>query len=200
MLAQIVSSMSTPPSLSDVRLSTICLLAYAAFLRIGELQNLRCRDIKFSTDGLVVHIEKSKTDQLRQGSDILVSSTSNPTCPVAMLKSYVVMGNIELASDLHLFRGISATKQGEKLRSSGALSYSRMRELFKAKIKELGYDVQLFGLHSFRVGGATAAANNPALPERLFKRHGRWRSERAKDGYIKESSHNKLMVSKSLGL
>ena len=46
----------------------------------------------------------------------------------------------------------------------------------------------------------TTAANNPDLPERLFKCHGRWRSGGAKDGYIKESIENRLKVSKSLGL
>ena len=34
----------------------------------------------------------------------------------------------------------------------------------------------------------------------LFKRHGRWKSETAKDGYIKDALENRLSVSKSLGL
>ena len=38
---------------------------------------------------------------------------------------------------------------------------------------------KLFGLHSFRSGGATAAANN-GVKYRLFKRHGRWKSEKAR--------------------
>ena len=173
LLAHIVSAMKTPPTLSDVRLTSICLLAYAAFLRIGELWNLRCQDI-FSDGCLEVHIQRSKTDQLRQGSNILVARTGNPTCPVNILRAYITMRRIELTSDQYLFQQITAIKQGERLRPSGALSYSRMREIVKAKIRELGYDDQLFGLHSFRAGGATAAANNPTLPERLFKRHGRW--------------------------
>ena len=86
------------------------------------------------------------------------------------------------------------------MRASGSLSYTRIRELVLAKIRSLGYVEKVFGLHSFRAGGATAAASDPGLPERLFKRHGRWQSERAKDGYIKESLENRLRVSKSLGL
>ena len=39
-------------------------------------------------------------------------------------------------------------------------------------------------LHSLRAGGATSAAN-VGIPDRLFKRHGRWASENAKDGYVK---------------
>ena len=51
-------------------------------------------------------------------------------------------------------------------------------------LKELGLDPKQFGLHSLRGGGASAAAN-AGVPDRWFKRHGRWISENAKDGYIK---------------
>ena len=74
-----------------------------------------------------------------------------------------------------------------------------MRELFLAKWKELGFDPSQFGLHSLRAGGATTAAN-AGVPDRLFKRHGRWRSETAKDGYVKDSREVLLSVTKSLKL
>jgi hypothetical protein len=44
----------------------------------------------------------------------------------------------------------------------------------------------LFGLHSLRSGGASQAANNN-VTDRLFKAHGRWRSENANDGYVKDT-------------
>lgn len=200
MLQELVAAMSSPPSLSDVRLGSICLLAYAAFLRIDELRKLRARDITFTEEGMKVTIVSSKTDQFRQGDEVLIASTGSPTCPVAMLQKYIAMGEVDTTSELHLFRALCSTKKGERLRLSGALSYNRIRELVLGKLKELGYDSSRFGLHSFRAGGATSAANCPGLPERLFKRHGRWRSERAKDGYVKDSRGNRLRVSKSLGL
>ena len=63
----------------------------------------------------------------------------------------------------------------------------------------LGHDKTKFGLHSLRSGGATEAANRN-VPDRLFKAHGRWRSENAKDGYVKDSLLSKLSVTKKLGL
>ncbi len=39
------------------------------------------------------------------------------------------------------------------------------------------------GLHSFRSGVASRAANM-GIDDRIFKKHGRWRSETAKDGYV----------------
>ena len=105
-----------------------------------------------------------------------------------------------LAPTYQLFRGIVHTKAGERLRATGSLSYTRvLRELFLAKLTSLGFDAKQFGLHSLRSGGASAAAN-AGVPDRLFKRHGRWRSETAKDGYVKDSVSDLLSVSKSLDI
>ena len=72
------------------------------------------------------------------------------------------------------------------LRESGQISYSCLRDLFCKKLDCLGFAAGDFGLHSLRAGGATAAAN-ARVPDRLFKRHGRWKSENAKDGYVKDN-------------
>ena len=98
-----------------------------------------------------------------------------------------------------LFWAIVSTKKDECLRRGGGLSYSHLRELLLVKIEQLGMDPKQFGMHSFKTGGATAAGN-AGVPDRLFKRHGRWRSESAKDGYVKDSVEQRLSVSKSLGV
>ena len=99
-----------------------------------------------------------------------------------------------LSSSLHLFRGIVHAKGGDRLRASGSLSYTCMRELLLGKLSQLGCDHKLFGLHSLRTGGATVAAN-AGIADRLFKRHGRWRSKTAKD-----SASSLMSVTKSLDL
>ena len=91
------------------------------------------------------------------------------------------------------------TKQGDKLRDTGGLTYTRLCECFKEKLKALGFPAEQFGLHSLRAGETTVAANN-GVPDRLFKRHGHWRSESAKDGYIKDSLEATMSVSENLGL
>lgn len=199
MLNSIVGSLGPSPKLSEIRLAASVLLAFAAFLRFDELAKLRCCDIKFTESAMSVHIVSSKTDQYRQGDTVLVARTGNATCPVAMLESYVAAAGISLSSELHLFRGVTHTRKGERLRPSGGLSYTRMREVFLAKLDQLGYDRSQFGLHSLRAGGATAAAS-AGVPDRLFKRHGRWKSETAKDGYVKDSEGARLAVSRGLKL
>ena len=69
------------------------------------------------------------------------------------------------------------------------VSYTSFRPMFKKCLNELGYDQRLYALHSFRSGGATSVVNNLrkcSLRERLLNLHGRWKSDLAKDMYIKE--------------
>ena len=75
------------------------------------------------------------------------------------------------------------TQKGQRLCSYGFLGYPG--ESFKINWLSWG-SIPKFGLHSLRSGGATDAAYSD-IPDRLFKRHGRWRSESAKHGYDKDS-------------
>ena len=199
MLTKLVDDLGSTPKLSEVRLAAIALLSFSAFLRYNELSQLRCCDITIGEQYMTVHIASSKTDQFRQGDSVVVARTGSSSCPVSMLERYMVAAELTTTSELRLFRGIVNTKKGERLKSSGTLSYTRMRELFLQKISQLGFDPSQYGLHSLRAGGASAAAN-AGIPDRLFKRHGRWKSETAKDGYIKDSMPALLSVSKSLEL
>ena len=56
-----------------------------------------------------------------------------------------------------------------------------------------------FDLHSLQVGGASAAAQ-AGVPDQLFRQHGRWKSETAKDSFVEESKENHLSASKSWDL
>jgi integrase len=191
---------SRDASLADVRALTVCLLGFAAFLRFDELSNLKLCDIAIYGEHMELFIESSKTDQLRQGARVVVARTNNELCPVAMLERYISMANVTCDStDSFLFRGIVNTKKGTRLRDKGGLSYTTVRETVLEKIEAIGLDRRQYGLHSLRAGGASAAAN-AGVPDRMFKRHGRWRSENAKDGYVKDSLTSRLQVSKAIGL
>ena len=187
-------------SLADVRALTFCLLGYAGFLRYDELSKLKLCDITTYGDHMELFIESSKTDQLRQGAIVVIARTGTSLCPVAMIERYAQTAAITLGeSDSFLFRGIVHTKKGSKLRDKGGLSYTTVRESVLERLEAIGLDKRLYGLHSLRAGGASAAAN-AGVPDRMFKRHGRWRSENAKDGYVKDSLQNRLRVSQEIGL
>ena len=77
------------------------------------------------------------------------------------------------------------TKCGYRPRSKG-LSYSWLRGLVLEAFQDIVPDISAIGTHGLRSGVAAAAANT-GVPDRLFKRHGRWASESAKDGYVQDS-------------
>jgi hypothetical protein len=110
-----------------------------------------------------------------------------------MLKSYLLQANIANNSQEFIFRSVTFCKSTNTylLRRSSPLSYTRARE-------SLGFDKSKFGLYSLRAGGATAAAN-AGINDRLFKKHGRWASDFAKDGYVCENINEKLLVTQNLG-
>ncbi|KAL9978540.1 hypothetical protein ACROYT_G016067 [Oculina patagonica] len=58
-------------------------------------------------------------------------------------------------------------------------------------------DISTIGTHSPSSGGATAAAN-AGIPDCLIKRHGRWSSDLAKDGYVKDSLSFRFCIPQDL--
>ena len=116
-----------------------------------------------------------------------------------MLEKYLELVQLPY-EDTYLFRTLTATKQGYKLRSvNQPLCYTRVRELIMDALKLIVSDVSKYCIHSLRSGGATKAAR-AGIEDRLFKMHGRWISESAKDGYVKEDFSKLLSVSQSVSL
>ena len=60
MLKAMVEAAGSDPSLTEVRLLAVCLVA---FMRCDELVKLKCADVTFNAEGMVVRIESNKTDQ-----------------------------------------------------------------------------------------------------------------------------------------
>ena len=188
----------------DLRDINIIVLSYAGFLRFSEVSNLKSSHIKFEEGYVSIFIERSKTDVYRDGSWVLVAKTGSIACPYSLLQRYLKAAKLgDTSEDQYIFRSVNYRRKTNTycLRKSsyGPISYTRAREVVLGKFKAIGLNEKLFGLHSLRAGGATAAANN-GVPDRLFKRHGRWKSELAKDGYVKDKLKERLQVSLKLGL
>jgi len=80
-------------------------------------------------------IPRSKNNQLRQGDEVLIARMGSETCPVAMLEEYMKK---RAGSNQKLFRGIVSGKVA-KLQADDRLSHTRMAELLKEKLLELGF-------------------------------------------------------------
>ena len=59
MLKAMVEAAGPAPSLTEVRLLAVCLVAFAGFMRCDELVKLKCEDITFNTESMVVRIVSS---------------------------------------------------------------------------------------------------------------------------------------------
>ena len=89
MLEAIVKDTDKSGSLTDLRLATACLLAFSGFWRFNELICLRSCDLEISQEMMTIKVLQSKTDQLKQGNELVTARTGNFTCPVVMLKKYM---------------------------------------------------------------------------------------------------------------
>lgn len=186
--------------LMEMRNFCMCIIGYAGFLRFSELVHIKRSDIVFCDAYFIITVQSSKTDKYGKGSEVFISQTNTDLCPLINLKLYLSKANIDDHSQDFIFRQVSFCKSSStyKLRNSGPLSYTRAREILLDKLESIGLDKSRFGLHSLRSGGATFAANMGVV-DRIFKKHGRWASENAKDGYVRENVKEKLSVSQNLG-
>lgn len=191
-----------PDNALKLRVFLMCLLGFSGFLRFSELSNIRLCDIKWKEAYIEINIPKSKTDIYRRGNVVIIAKTGNDMCPIFWLKKYISLLQLNVSASDYLFTAITYKKSlgGFKVvNASKPLSYTRAREILLSALSNVGLDGSQFSLHSVRSGGATAASNNN-VPDRLLKVHGRWASDKAKDGYIDDSIQKKLLVSMNLGL
>ena len=187
--------------LESCRLLAFVLLCFAGFFRCQEALSLKRSDIAFHASYMAIFLEHSKTDTYRNGRTVLIARARGSLDPVAHLYKYLRLANIPDNSQMFIFRQITKRKNGDQyLRNTNkAITYSTMRTAIKSVLNDIGLPAKEYSTHSLRAGGATAAAKN-GVPDRLFKVHGRWKSEDSKNRYVEESIHNKLKVTLNLGL
>ena len=135
MLEDMVKDANESNSLTDLRLTTASLLAYAGFLRFKKLVNISPCNITRHEGMIIIQLPRSKMDQLRKGDEVAIAQTGNITCPVAMLERYMARTGMAWDEERLLFRPICKTANTEKLRQSGSISYFCLRELFRKKLR-----------------------------------------------------------------
>lgn len=186
--------------LEHLRTITFAIISYAGFLRFSECINIRRSDILIAETHARIFIEKSKTDKYRDGHWLHVARLDSDLCPIKMLERYFSEAGICRGDTKFIFRAIQSTSKGETLRQIDKhVCYETIRKQVLNAIKPFVEDIGKYGLHSLRRGGATAAANL-GVNDRLFQKHGRWKSENIKNGYVEEDLNSLLHVTRNIGL
>ena len=160
------------PTEADVRDVFMMILMFMGFLRESEAAALRVEDVWIGelegATGPVLYIllRKSKTDQTHETATVvLCGSATSSICPIRWYRLYLKMRR----GGTHLFH--------HSTRGSVAkLSPKTPNSILKRWVARIGLEAGLYGSHSLRRGGATAASK-ARIRTHVIKRHGRWSSD-----------------------
>ena len=179
------------PAESSIRDVFMFVLMFLGFLREDEVTSLMFPDIWVGMmEGVVeevlfIRVRKSKTDPGRNGCTVvLVSCAHSVLCPVRWFRLHCRVRR----SRTHVFHAVGP--------DALPLARSTPNSLLKKWLGVIGVDPKLYGSHSLRRGGATAAAAL-AVRVHILKRHGRWASD-AVYLYIQDPNEARLEVSRAL--
>jgi site-specific recombinase XerD len=167
-------------TLIGIRNRALLILGWAGALRRSELVSLMVEDISKTRDGLILHLNKSKTDQKGEGQEVALPYGSNPmTCPVRSLEDWLAASDL---SEDPLFRRID--RHGNIL---GGLTPQSVRLIVKDCCEKVGLDPNLYGAHSLRSGFCSTAAK-AGKPEHQIMKQTRHKRSDSLQRYIKKAN------------
>lgn len=167
-----------PLTLDDLNADTAFKVAWAGFLRLGEITytateakktsfkdtKVTRSDISFSEGDqyAILRLKRSKTDTEHTGVQIVLAAMGEKTCPVNALRRLFIQDPHPANAPLFRF-------------SSSAFSRQNVVAILKKRIASIGLSNTSFSGHSFRKGAAQHAADHGILDENI-QRLGRWTS------------------------
>ena len=128
----------------------LILLGFSAALRRSELAALDFQDIEFVREGLVVHLRRSKTDQIGEGRKIGVPWGRTSACPVKALKKWLEVSQVENGP---IFRAINRGGNVGQVQ----LTAQSIALILKSYAKVAGLNPANISGHSLRSGLVTSA-------------------------------------------
>lgn len=167
-------------TLIGIRNRALLIVGWAGALRRSELVALNIEDISKTRDGLILHLNRSKTDQKGEGQEIALPYGSNPlTCPVRSLEDWLNASGI---SEGPLFRRMD--RHGNLL---GRLTPQSVGLVVKKCCESVGIDSEQYGAHSLRSGFCSTAAKAGKAEHQIMKQTRHKRSD-SLQRYIKKAN------------
>lgn len=182
-----------PKRLRALRDRALILIGYAGAFRRSELAALGREDVEERSDGLLVTIPESKTDQEGEGQQIAIRRVGGEYCPADALKTWTEAAGIEEGA---LFRGV---RQNGELRP-GAVTGKTVGAVVRSAAERCGLaDTDRITGHSLRAGHITQASK-AGVPDGLIQAHSRHKSDRAFREYVRPEKLMENTPSAELGL
>ncbi|MDY0002803.1 MAG: site-specific integrase [Polyangia bacterium] len=171
----------------------LILLGFASAMRRSEIVSLDVGDVSFGTEGVTIHLRRSKTDQEGHGRRIGIPHGTHPdTCPCLALRAWLDSSGVR---DGPLLRGV--TRHGHV--QPGRMASRTVARAVQRRASEAGLDPDRFGAHSLRSGFATSAAM-AGVSERQIARQTGHQSMSVLRRYIRDGSIWRDNAAAQLGL
>jgi hypothetical protein len=196
-------------TLTSLTVGTMIAVMFAGFLRYDCSVKIFADEVKFYGTHMELFMETRKNVRLREGDVLVIAKGSGPSCPYRLVARLIAAAGLE-GKHVPLFQKFDGHRPllGAKSAplSGQAMTYSQCRtqvlnalfKVFGAKSKEAKDAVtKMYGTQSMRSGGATAVASK--VEDRLFQRHGAWKSVDVKNSYVKDSLDTRLGVTRAIG-
>ena len=167
-------------------------MEYHTLGRFSDIVKLKRQDVVFESIPslhLKIVFKGGKNDQYSEGSERVVAANPNgKNCPVQLTLNYFqFLGPVYLGYLVPSCTPKNQPNPDKPVPYSGALSD------LKKLLSLLGFDAALYGEHSGKRGGATAAAANGATDKQL-KRLGGWRSDAMPAKYVDLSIASRISM------
>lgn len=163
----------------SLRDNALIQLAYFGAFRRSELAAITVENLRFESQGLLILIPRSKTDQDGEGKIKAIPYGKGKICPVNALKKWLEISEIKQGE---IFRSINRWN----ILQAKALNLNSINRIIKKLAVQCDFDfVDQISSHSLRRGFATSAANIGANFE-WIKRQGGWKNDSTVREYIEE--------------
>ena len=196
-----------PTTLAGARDRALLLVDFAGCFRRSELVALDVADVTHQKDGLVLSLQRSKTDQEAKGDSRGIPYGAHPeTCPVRALDTWLQMAGI---TEGPIFRAVTryGTVRPERLTAqSVALVVKRAVSAARAAAIEAGndwlaqtMDPRYYAGHSLRAGFITSAAAAGVSESDIMRQSGHARGDTLRK-YIRHATVFRQNAAAKVGL
>ncbi len=166
-------------STKKIRDKALILIGYFGGFRRSELATLTMENISWHSDGMIINLTKSKTNQECDDQLRAIPSSNPPFCAVYALKKWLQIAKI---TEGFIFRGVTRWEHV----NDASLSPASINAILKEYAAQAGLnDVELISSHSLRRGMATSAGR-AGVDFALIKKQGGWKQDSTVWGYIDE--------------
>lgn len=168
-----------PDTIKGKRDAALLILGFCAALRRSELIAVKLADIEFNSQGMILTVPRSKTDQSGLGRKIAIPRGKGRICPVTIINEWIARN----ALNEFIFCSIA---KGERV-SDEALSDRAVSDIVKYYAKKAGLDPSKYSGHSLRSGLCTSAAQHGVSSWKIRQQTGH-RSDSMLSRYIRDGN------------